>query len=44
MHREVDVHRLEDIGGGRPSSHETDVREARSNGVSYGDNPFLEVV
>ena len=44
LHREVDVLRSEDIGGGRPSSREADVREASSNGVCCGGSPFSEAV
>jgi hypothetical protein len=44
LHREVDVLRLEDIGGGRPPPREGDVLEACSNGVCCGGSPFSEVV
>ena len=44
LHREVDVLRFKDIGGGRPTSREADVREARSNGVCCGGSPFSEAV
>ena len=44
LHREVDVLRLEDVGGGRPASREADVREASSNGVCCGSSPFSEAV
>ncbi len=44
LHREVDVLRLEDVGGGRPSSREADVREASSNGVCCGGSSLSENV
>ena len=44
LHREVDIIRLEDIGGGRPSSHEADVPEAYSYGVCCGGSLFSEAV